>query len=756
MLGVDIEPDVKMALTNITLKDCLLEDNRGGGLAVCLACYSRGQDWLNAVGPIGINLMNLTIRGGGLTFSEIFPGSDGAINVTGGSIRDAAGSGLVVSSKAVDSARVSIRDLVIENVSTQTDAECCPPSGKGVNPGQRSVPVSLLWRPDHPEDNFFQYGSFHLDNLTVRDERPRPWLQALSSSIHSWQQVSGAVTVANPHGCREEVQNASSSIASDVRVTCLKTDEAFPVDSTVTLQRLIDAAIDEGKALRLPASATDLHISAPLNLSRGNILITGPVSGVARIVQLNSSLPIFAAEGRRGQDNTTIFVRNITIRRLHFAGSSGGYAVAASAASDLTVENCSAVTVGLVDLRTVYPINRWDKSKDPAATAGLTSASQLSQRVTVVGNTLRGGGSKSVGVSLQYVQGANVSGNNVSGYNHGLMWDGGDANPGRGGAPDNPRWARDLVFTNNTVLNSSNGGIWGGMGQGVVVSGNVVDGCGDVCLDAEGSNDVNFTDNVASNARSGVLTVFFNSQHVRFERNTVVQDGTHHPEWKRLLRTCNPTDVGAANKIAVTLANNHFRYTNATGLGLLLKDAGMVFRFVNNTLENCVLSFNVNYISDMTESIFIEDNTLSFSRLVSAAPVSTMPLGATTTAPISTGGATVSVRGNTLVSTIAQPYTAGIEVSQTGYGGGWPRTNGPNGRTVASVIAANAVKSFATSISFVGNATNTHAVFPASIRGNTVSGSIVDRSPRGRDILSASANRDWDGKAVQVQRFKTR
>jgi len=284
----------------------------------------------------------------------------------------------------------------------------------------------------------------------------------------------------------------------------------------------------------------------------------------------------------------------------------------------------------------------------------------------------------------------------------------------------------------------------------------VVDGCGDVCLDAEGSNDVNFTDNVASNARSGVLTVFFNSQHVRFESNTVVQDGKLHPEWKRLLRTCNPTDVGAANKIAVTLANNHFRYTNATGLGLLLKDAGMVFRFVNNTLENCVLSFNVNYISDMTESIFIEDNTLSFSRLVSAAPVSTMPLGATTTAPISTGGATVSVRGNTLVSTIAQPYTAGIEVSQTGYGGGWPRTNGPNGRTVASVIAANAVKSFATSISFVGNATNTHAVFPASIRGNTVSGSIVDRSPRGRDILSASANRDWDGKAVQVQRFKTR
>ena len=138
---------------------------------------------------------------------------------------DTQAAGLLISSKAVGSAKISIRDLHIENVSTDTDAECCPPAKKGTNPGQRSVPVAMLWRPDHPEDNFFQYGNVELHNLTIRDHRPRPWLQALSSSIHSWQAVRGDVTVSNPHGCAEVVQNASSSFARDLHVTCLVTDD---------------------------------------------------------------------------------------------------------------------------------------------------------------------------------------------------------------------------------------------------------------------------------------------------------------------------------------------------------------------------------------------------------------------------------------------------------------------------------------------------------------------------------------------------
>jgi hypothetical protein len=45
-----------------------------------------------------------------------------------------------------------------------------------------------------------------------------------------------------------------------------------------------------------------------------------------------------------------------------------------------------------------------------------------------------------------------------------------------------------------------------------IVVRNNVSSCGDVCLDAEGSNNVTFVENTAANSANGVLAIFFNSQ----------------------------------------------------------------------------------------------------------------------------------------------------------------------------------------------------------------------------------------------------
>ncbi len=353
-----------------------------------------------------------------------------------------------------------------------------------------------------------------------------------------------------------------------------------PSDQTAALQALIDRATAAGGTgeVLLPASGTDLHINAALNLSRGGVRVVGPRAGITRIVQLNASQPVFVAAGRRDSNNHTVFCKDIVIANLHFGCNAchAGAVLFASAVANVALENNTVEDLGLLTMGTPYPVNSWDKTHDPAATAGLVSSSQLSQNITVRGNLLRGNGSGAIGVSVSWADGVRVTNNVVRGYAHGVNWWGGDANPSRGGNPANPRWARNVDIENNTVTQSAGGGIWGSMGQNVIARWNHVDGCGDVCLDAEGSNQVTFEYNNAANSANGVLAVFFNSQDVRFIRNTCVQNGRMNPAWSSFLRQCNPTLVGAASRINVTIAHNRFVYSNHSGFGVLGKDTGMM------------------------------------------------------------------------------------------------------------------------------------------------------------------------------------
>lgn len=196
------------------------------------------------------------------------------------------------------------------------------------------------------------------------------------------------------------------------------------------------------------------------------------------------------------------------------------------------------------------------------------------------------------------------------------------------------------------------------------------------------------------------------------------------------------------------------RYRPSERSILLTLESLYRFNFSNNTLLNTVLQFDVNYVSDTTESIVVAGNKLSFTRPLLSS------VGATPIPAILTGGANVKVTGNVVESVLLgeafqSPDAVGIAVSQTGYETTrWPRTNGPNGQRVQSSIIANKVSGFQgrTAIRFLGNTTNATMVYPVRIELNTVDGAIDDCSPHGHDELDARGNCDWGGHSVNVSR----
>ena len=296
---------------------------------------------------------------------------------------------------------------------------------------------------------------------------------------------------------------------------------ASPPDSTAVLQHEIDIAPLDG-VVALPAGA--LHISSPLNLTRGHITVSGAPGRQTTLVQINASAALFVAMGRVDpRTNDTVFVSSVAVRDIVLVGGGSGIdkgttaavtAVDVAGVSNLSVTGCDAHGIGLVRVGTPFHINVWDKSPDPSATAGLVREDQLSKGITVTNNSADGGSgcSSAVGIELHFVSDVLISNNALSRHAHGIMWWGGDANPSRGGKPTNPRWARNITIQHNRVASVGGGGVWGSMGQNITVRTNNVSACGDVCLDAEGSFNVTFVDNTAVDSANGVLSVFFNCQ----------------------------------------------------------------------------------------------------------------------------------------------------------------------------------------------------------------------------------------------------
>ena len=230
--------------------------------------------------------------------------------------------------------------------------------------------------------------------------------------------------------------------------------------------------------------------------------------------------------------------------------------------------------------------------------------------IKVIGNTAisdRNDAPAGAAVGITFTQGVVASDNIIRGFVHGFQWWGGDANPQKGqGAVANPRGARNLSFIGNTISNVGGAGIWGSMGEGIVASGNIIENCGDVCLDSEGSNSVVFSNNYVKDGANGAISTFFYNRDVLITGNTVVSSSASKP----LLRTYTPGQSAPYDR-DVQVVGNHFTCLD-TSPCFINSTTGLPERFVfkDNALRNVTLDIsdaNPKHIVVITGNDFLFD-----------------------------------------------------------------------------------------------------------------------------------------------------
>ena len=93
----------------------------------------------------------------------------------------------------------------------------------------------------------------------------------------------------------------------------------------------------------------------------------------------------------------------------------------------------------------------------------------------------------------------------------------------------------DLVFSGNIIRHVGGGGIWGTGGARVTMTGNTVDGAGDICLDYEWCDDSSITGNSVRNGTNAGISLFYGCENIAISGNSVVvtegKDGLRYGIW---------------------------------------------------------------------------------------------------------------------------------------------------------------------------------------------------------------------------------
>ncbi|HKK35380.1 MAG TPA: right-handed parallel beta-helix repeat-containing protein [Paracoccaceae bacterium] len=194
----------------------------------------------------------------------------------------------------------------------------------------------------------------------------------------------------------------------------------------------------------------------------------------------------------------------------------------------------------------------------------------------------------SAGIRLNWIDGATVERNRVSSHRSGILWWGGDSNPARDGGVGSRRLARRLRISANRVADIRLGGIWGSQGQDLVVTGNVVERCGDICIHGEGDADAVYDGNVAREGRNGCYTPYFVCERTIYSDNVaVIEDAAFSvdPGGRVMIAKWNNADN--ARDMDVRFVGNHFEVKDTSlGLGLVEIQNGGTCTFDGNTLVN--------------------------------------------------------------------------------------------------------------------------------------------------------------------------
>ena len=365
---------------------------------------------------------------------------------------------------------------------------------------------------------------------------------------------------------------------------------------------------------------------------------------------------------------------------------------------------------------------------------GNITAARLNSRVRVHQSIATGWAGNWPAIGLYWVDSATVANNRITNFRFGIVAAGGDADPshnaprgyqtvGRTGTmlTQRVRIEGNFITDPGFKIRQANGsfdrtvnvgaGIQTSMVQYARIAGNDVEYCADICIDVEGSRDVEVTGNGARYALGAPLGFYFDNVNVKFTWNTV----RNKAEFDHLLfrNLGSHHSYGGRYSDGIEVHNNTFIF-DSTGVGEVVKYHSSTFSFVNNIVDGGVVNFTAE--STYNGSVVASGNEIKLGSRATSKPALSVGYSANNN---------VSVTGNLVTSDIAQSSSVpGIAVRQS-----WLATT-------ESRIQGNRVKRFPASVRYSSSGA-CHTFF---VHDNIVTGTVVNETPGAICAQSTSSN----------------
>ena len=260
------------------------------------------------------------------------------------------------------------------------------------------------------------------------------------------------------------------------------------------------------------------------------------------------------------------------------------HAVRMDSVEDVRLERVETIGLGGLRINTTYPVNVWDKTPDPPATAGMTGDECLSSNIVVRSCRFDGGKrGMGCGVDISYATVIDVRDSVAINLSHGFQFWGGDSFHERGGRLENDKRLKKLVVANCRAVNVSGGGIWATMAENILVTNCSATLCLDVGIDFEGCHKAEAVNCSVRDCRNGNYSTFmFCTRDVAFRHCFSELTG----EFPYTCHFFNSNSTQRKGEQCITLEDCVFT-SNRPSL-VRVQSAAREFRFVGNMCTNVI------------------------------------------------------------------------------------------------------------------------------------------------------------------------
>lgn len=331
-----------------------------------------------------------------------------------------------------------------------------------------------------------------------------------SGALGAWERTPGPVAMIEWFGCRGDGVTDNSALLQQALDTM---HALYPEGFTLTAEKGRKFRLVKAIALTPKCTISGIHL---VNAGDANFFnVNQNVSAAEAFSSFYEHIRIenCAFEGDVSNVGIALFAANI--RFLWFVGNrlvnTGGVSITHGADIRGLYKSANGVAgdegVGV----------------DPAVTAGFSSGpdfGDLSSNIVIANNYGDSGRYNASLVRLEFVKDVAITGNVFRGGK--VSWWGGGAPSAEGGEVWMARRVRNVQITGN-YLCRTNGAIYGNNGDGMTITGNVVEDVLDTALDLEGCFNCTVTGNVVRNAGNFCTSIFYASLNNVFANNVLIQ-----------------------------------------------------------------------------------------------------------------------------------------------------------------------------------------------------------------------------------------